>query len=158
MLGVVVQRKKYLRKIEIEAVKKYNIPTEYYERLHMGEDFMTEDKMIIKNDLLTSAVSPPKIYAYCADTVYDDELVEKIKNVDLLYHEATYLHALQEKAVKRFHSTSIEAANIAKKAGVKKLLLGHFSSMYESLDEFKSEACSVFENTELAIEGICYIL
>jgi ribonuclease Z len=137
-------------------VKKHNIPTAYYERLHMGEDYMTADNTVIKNELLTSAVTPPKTYAYCADTIYDEELIEKVKNVDLLYHEATYLHALQQKAASRFHCTSIEAATIAKKAGVKKLLVGHFSSMYESLDEFKTEACSVFENTELAIEGICY--
>ena len=154
--GFLFKEKKHPRKIEIEEVKKHNIPLAYYERLHMGEDFVSETNVIIKNELLTSAVTPPKTYAYCADTIYDEELVGKIKNVDLLYHEATYLHALQTKAASRFHCTTIEAATIAKKAGVKKLLLGHFSSMYESLDEFKTEACSVFENTELALEGSCY--
>jgi ribonuclease Z len=154
--GFLFKEKKNLRRIEIEEVKKHNIPTSYYERLHMGEDFISESNTIIKNELLTSAVTPPKTYAYCADTIYDEELIGKIKNVDLLYHESTYLHALQQKAASRFHCTTIEAATIAKKAGVKKLLLGHFSSMYESLDEFKNEACAVFENTELALEGICY--
>lgn len=154
--GFLFTEKKYSRKIEIEEVKKHNIPTAFYERLHIGEDFVTEDNIIIKNELLTSAVAPPKTYAYCADTIYDEALIEKIKNVDLLYHEATYLHALQQKAASRFHCTSIEAAMIAKKATVKKLLLGHFSSMYESLDEFRTEACSVFSNTELALEGTCY--
>jgi ribonuclease Z len=132
------------------------VPTSFYENLHNGEDYIKENNMIIKNELLTSATTSPKTYAYCADTIYDEELISKIKNVDLLYHEATYLHALQVKASNRFHCTSIEAATIAKKAGVKKLLLGHFSSMYESLDDFKTEACSVFENTELALEGACY--
>ena len=154
--GFLFKEKKNLRKIEIEETKKYNIPSSFFNHLHRGEDFITEDNTVIKNELLTSAVTPPKIYAYCADTIYDEELIEKIKNVDLLYHEATYLHTLQAKAASRFHCTSIEAATIAKKAGVKKLLLGHFSSMYESLEEFKTEACSVFENTELALEGICY--
>lgn len=154
--GFLFREKKNLRKIEIEETKKYNIPSSFFGRLHMGEDFITENNTIIKNELLTSAVAPPKTFAYCTDTVYDEELIEKIKNVDLLYHEATYLHALQQKAASRFHCTSIEAATMAKKAGVKKLLLGHFSSMYESLDDFKTEACSVFENTELALEGICY--
>ena len=121
-----------------------------------GEDYLTENNTVIKNELLTSAVSPPKTYAFCADTLYDEGLIPKIKNVDLLYHEATYLHALQTKAASRFHCTTVEAATIAKKAGVKKLLLGHFSSMYELLDDFKTEACTVFENTELALEGICY--
>ncbi|MGI8584678.1 MAG: ribonuclease Z, partial [Chitinophagaceae bacterium] len=132
--GFLFTEKKNLRKIEIEQVKKYNVPSSFFDRLHMGEDFIAENNIIIRNDLLTSAVSPPKRYAYCADTIYDEELIEKIKNVDLLYHEATYLHALQQKAASRFHCSSIEAATIAKKANVKKLLLGHFSSMYESLD------------------------
>ena len=150
--------KKHLRKIRIEEVRKYNVPSTFFEHLHRGEDFVTVDNVTIKNELLTSAVSPPKTYAYCADTVYDEELIEKIKNVDLLYHEATYLSALQQKAASRFHCTSVEAATIAKKAGVKKLLLGHFSSMYETLDEFKSEACSIFENSELALEGVTYVI
>jgi len=154
--GFLFTEKKYARKIEIEQIKKYNVPSTYFDKLHIGEDFITEDNRVIKNELLTSAVSPPKTYAYCADTLYDEELIDKIKNVDLLYHESTYLHALQVKANSRFHSTSIEAATIAKKAGVKKLLLGHFSSMYESLEAFKTEACTVFENTELALEGSCY--
>ncbi|MDB5200100.1 MAG: ribonuclease [Chitinophagaceae bacterium] len=156
--GFLFKEKKYLRKIEIEEVKKHDIPTAFFERLHMGEDFVSENNTVVKNELLTSAVAPPKTYAYCADTIYDEELIEKIKNVHLLYHEATYLHALQQKATTRFHSTTLEAATIAKKAGVKKLLLGHFSSMYESLDDFKIEACSVFENTELAIEGCSYMI
>ena len=156
--GFLFREKKNLRKIEIEEVKKYNIPSSFFESLHMGEDFITEKNTVIKNELLTSAVTPPKTFAYCTDTVYDEELIEKIKNVDLLYHEATYLHALQQKAASRFHCTSVEAATIAKKAGAKKLLLGHFSSMYESLEDFKTEACSVFENTELAIEGCSFMI
>jgi len=156
--GFLFKEKKFLRKIEIEEVRKYNIPIAFYERLHAGEDFVDENSTVIKNELLTSAVTPPKTYAYCADTAYDEELIAKIKYVDLLYHEATYLHALQQKAASRFHCTSIEAATIAKKAGVKKLLIGHFSSMYETLDDFKTEACLVFENTELAEEGCSFIV
>lgn len=154
--GFLFKEKKNLRKINIEAVTKYKIPSSYFEHLQKGEDFITGDNTIIKNEELTSATAPPKTYAYCADTIYDEELSEKIKNVDLVYHEATYLHALQQKAASRFHSTSVEAATIAKKANAKKLLIGHFSSMYETLDEFKTEATSIFENTELAEEGICY--
>jgi len=156
--GFLFKEKKHPRKIDKEAVKKYNVPTTFYERLHMGEDFIGENNTVIKNNLLTSSVSAVKTYAYCADTIYDEELIDKIKNIDLLYHESTYLQALQHKAASRFHSTSAEASTIAKKAAVKKLLLGHFSSMYESLEEFKTEACSIFENTELALEGICYLI
>jgi ribonuclease Z len=76
----------------------------------------------------------------------------------MMYHEATYLNELEEKAVSRFHSTSKQAAAIAKKAEAKKLIIGHFSSMYDSLEKFKEEACEVFENTELAEEGVCYLV
>jgi ribonuclease Z len=102
-------------------------------------------------------VEPPKSYAYCADTAFYEPIAEKIKEVDLVYHESTYLHELEKKAGERFHSTSKQAATIAKKAKAKKLLLGHFSSMYESLDQFKEEACEIFDNTEIAQEGVCYL-
>jgi ribonuclease Z len=156
--GFLFREKKNLRKIVPEEVKKYNVPTSFYENLHQGNDFVTEKNETIKNELLTTPGSLPKTYAYCADTIYDEQLVNKVKHIDLLYHEATYLHALQKKASDRFHSTCKEAAMIAKKAGVKKLIVGHFSSMYESLDDFKTEACSVFENSELAIEGCTYLV
>ena len=156
--GFLFKEKKNARKINIEEVNKYNIPAAFFEDLHQGKDFILPDNTILKNELVTTAVPPPKKYAYCADTLYDETLIDKIQNVDLLYHEATYLHILKEKAANRYHCTSLEAANIAKKAGVKKLLIGHFSSMYETLDEFKTEACTVFENTELALEGVCYLI
>jgi len=156
--GFLFREKKNLRKIDPEKIKKYNIPSSFYESLHEGKDFIADDNEVIKNELLTTEVTPPKSYAYCADTSYFEPIVEKIKRVDLLYHESTYLHDLEEKAASRFHSTAKQAAMIAKKAGVKRLLLGHFSSMYENLDAFKMEACKVFENTDLAEEGICYFV
>ena len=155
--GFLFTEKKNLRKINSEGVKKYNVSSTHFEKLHNGEDHVMENGTVIKNELLTIEVTPPKKYAYCGDTLYDENLIDKVRDVDLLYHESTYLHALQEKAVSRFHSTSIDAATIAKKARVKKLLLGHFSSMYESIDEFKDEACTIFENTSLAEEGSCYM-
>jgi ribonuclease Z len=156
--GFLFREKKNLRKIDPKKIKKYNIPTSFYESLHEGKDYVTNDNKLIKNELLTTPVKPPKSYAYCADTSYFEQIVEKIKGVDLLYHESTYLHALEEKAVSRFHSTAKQAAMIAKKAGAKKLIIGHFSSMYETLDEFKTEACDVFENTDIAEEGVCYFV
>jgi ribonuclease Z len=105
---------------------------------------------------VTSAGPPPKSYAYCADTIYDEGLAEKVKDVDLLYHETTYLKDLPERAAARFHSTTIQAAAVAQKANAKKLLIGHFSSKYEFLDQFLAETAEVFENTELALEGMCY--
>ena len=154
--GFLFREKKHPRKIDISKVRKYNIPSSFFDSLHTGSDFTTRAGEVIKNELLTTATSPPKSYAFCADTSYYEPTVEKIKGVDLLYHESTYLHSLEEKAVSRFHSTSKQAAIIATKAGAKKLLLGHFSSMYETLDEFTSEAREVFTNTDIAEEGVCY--
>ena len=156
--GFLFKEKKNLRSIDPVAIKEYNIPPSFFENLHLGEDYLSPENTLIKNEILTVAVSPPKSYAYCADTIYDENIVEKISGVDLLYHESTYLDLLKERAANRFHSTSKEAAMIAKKAKVKRLLLGHFSSMYESLDGFKTEACSIFENSELALEGLSYII
>lgn len=156
--GFTFKEKKNLRKILPDEVKRHNIPASFYESLHKGMDFVSEGKHTIKNEWLTMASSPAKTYVYCADTMYDERLAEKIRGADLLYHEATYLHVLQKKAAERYHSTAREAAMLAGKAGVKKLLIGHFSSMYETLDEFKEEACSVFEQTVLAIEGCTYFV
>ncbi len=156
--GFLFREKKNLRKINPEKVNQYHVPTSFYEKLHEGKDFISDDNKIIKNELLTTKASTPKSYAYCADTSYFEPIIEKIKGVDLLYHESTYLNELEEKAVSRFHSTAKQAATIAKKAGVQKLLLGHFSSIYENLDAFKTEACEIFENTEIAEEGACYFV
>ena len=154
--GFLFTEKKNPRKIDSVRISAYEIPKTFYEKLQKGEDYITKKGTIIPNEEVTVAGIKPKSYAYCADTIYDETLVEKIKFVDLLYHEATYLKNLQERAAERFHSTTIQAAAIAKKAEVKKLLIGHFSSKYEMLDEFLTEATEVFENTELALQGVSY--
>ncbi len=156
--GFLFREKKNLRKIDSKKIKKYNIPSTFYETLQEGKDFISDKNEIIKNDWVTTAATPPRSYAFCADTCYFEELVEKIKGVDLLYHESTYLHELEEKAISRFHSTARQAAMIAKMGGVKKLLLGHFSSMYETLEVFKIEASEIFENVDIAEEGVCYFI
>ncbi|MEO6582717.1 MAG: ribonuclease Z [Ferruginibacter sp.] len=156
--GFIFREKKNLRSILPERVKAYEIPPAFFPQLQNGDDYINAKGTIIQNDELTEANTPPKSYAYCADTLYDEELVEKISGVDLLYHETTYLHASEDKAIARFHSTTKQAGLIAKKAAVKKLLIGHFSSKYELLDEFLIEASEVFKNTELALEGACYFI
>jgi ribonuclease Z len=155
--GFLFREKKNKRKIIPQQIKKYKIPKSFYENLHRGEDFMNVNNERIKNEVLTIPVEPPKSYAYCADTAFYGPIADKIKAVDLVYHESTYLEELSKKATDRFHSTSKQAATIAKMAGAKKLLLGHFSSMYETLELFKEEACEIFENTEIAEEGVCYL-
>lgn len=155
--GFLFKEKKNLRKLNIEQVKKYKVPKTFFENLHRGEDYVNANSEVIKNEILTTPHQLPKSYGYCADTAFYEPIAEKIKYVDLVYHEATYLDEYSEKARERFHSTSKQAALIAKKAHAKKLLIGHFSSKYEILDEFKNEACQVFEHTEIAEEGACYI-
>ncbi|HEU5364546.1 MAG TPA: ribonuclease Z [Hanamia sp.] len=156
--GFLFREKKNRRKINPSQIKKYKVPKSFYENLHRGEDYLDEKNELIKNEILTTAVEPPKSYAYCADTAFYEPIAEKIKGVDLVYHESTYLSDLEKKATDRYHSTSTQAATIAKKAGAKKLLLGHFSSMYDTLEKFKEEACEIFPNTEIAEEGTCYLV
>ena len=144
------------RSIDADKVKSYEIPAAFYDQLQKGEDYKTKKGTIIPNEDLTIEAAKPRSYAFCADTIYDESIAEKIKGVDLAYHETTYLKDQHVRAAERFHSTTVQAAAIAKKAGVKKLLIGHFSSKYELLDEFLIEAKEVFENTELALEGLCF--
>jgi ribonuclease Z len=156
--GFLFREKRYPRKIDPAKVGQYNIPKTQYESLHEGKDYITPSGEVIKNERLTTAAPPLRSYAYCSDTRYYEPIIKKVNGVDMLYHESTYLDAEKDKAYSRFHSTAKQAAEIACKAGVKKLLLGHFSSMYETLDAFKTEAGEVFEQVEIAEEGACYLV
>jgi len=154
--GFLFREKKNPRKVNADKAIELGVPAAYYEKLQQGLDYTDKQGNTISNADVTTAAPKGKSYAYCADTIYDETLVDKVRHVDLLYHEATYLKDLQERAASRYHSTTIQAAAIAALAKVKKLLIGHFSSKYETLDGFLPEACEVFENTELALEGTCY--
>jgi ribonuclease Z len=154
--GFSFSEKKLPRKLNPDKAKEYEIPASFYERLTNGEDYTRKDGTVIKNELVTYTAKPGKKYAFCADTKYDESLIPHIQGSDMIYHETTYLDNLWERAEARFHSTTKQAAALAKKAGVKKLLIGHFSSKYDTLEEFEQEAREVFENTELALEGVCY--
>lgn len=155
--GFLFCEKKNPRKINVEATEKFMVPLSFYERLKHGEDYAHEEQ-IIANDQLTFPNKPARSYAYCADTLYNESLIDKVKNVNMLYHEATYLKDKQEKAISRFHSTTIQAAQLAKLANVKALLIGHFSSTYEKLDAFLTEAQEIFPDTQLALEGQTYLI
>jgi len=156
--GFLFREKKNPRKLDVERAIIYEIPAAFYDKLQQGEDYVTKKGTIVPNEEVTTAGASPKSYAYCADIIYDESLAEKVMGVDLLYHETTYLKDLHERAAARYHSTTVQAAAIAKNAGAKKLLIGHFSSKYECLEEFLSEAKEVFENTELAVQGSCFII
>ncbi len=154
--GFLFRQKKKPRSIDPNKIKNYEIPASFYGKLQNGEDYTTQKGNTIHNDLVTMANSPCKSYAYCADTIYDEGLVEIVQGVDILYHETTYLNASADKAAARYHCTTSQAGSIALKAGVKKLIIGHFSSRYEHLDDFLTETTAVFKNTELSREGTCY--
>jgi len=156
--GFIIREKKKPRKVNRDAAIAANIPSVYYERLKNGDDYETRDGKIITNASVTYANTPGRSYAFSADTIYDPTIAEKTKGVSMLYHEATYLKDLEERAAARYHSTTVQAASIAKQAGVEQLLIGHFSSKYETLEDFLTEAQSVFANTQLAIEGTTYLI
>lgn len=149
-------QKKKPRKLVVEKVRAAGIPATFYKRLEEGMDYTTKEDKFIKNDEVTIKAPKGKTYVFCADTKYDESLLPFLQEADMIYHETTYLDNLQERAELRFHSTSKQAATMAKKGKVKKLLIGHFSSKYPELDEFEKEAKEVFVNTEIAIEGVTY--
>jgi ribonuclease Z len=146
------------RKINIEAAVANGIPANAFEKLKWGEDYVNQSGTRIPNALVTEKGPKGKSYAYCADTLYDESLIPFIDGCDLLYHETTYLKDLAEKAASRFHSTTIQAATLAKKANANRLLIGHFSSKYEKLEQFELESREVFPETDLALEGTTYRL
>jgi ribonuclease Z len=154
--GFIIREKRKPRKIVKDKTIEHDIPAAFYEKLKDGEDYETKDGRIIQNDWVTIANKPARSFAFCADTRFDEALCDKTKGVTVMYHEATYLKDLTERADARFHSTAEQAATIAFRAGVKKLLIGHFSSKYDKLDAFLEEAKEVFSDTELAIEGVTY--
>jgi len=156
--GFIVRQKKRKRKIIRALAESHNIPTGMYALLQQGEDIRLDNGRMIPNETITIPAPTPRSYAFTADTLFDPEIVEHVKGVDLLYHEATYPHALIDKAAARYHSTTKEAAEIARLAGVNKLLIGHFSAKFDNPLVFEDEAKEVFPNTEAAMEGVTYLV
>ena len=154
--GFIIREKKRSRKIDREKAIAHGVPSNYFEELKDGKDYIAKDGTVIKNEEVTLANTPGKSYAFCGDTVFHEHVAEKIKNVTVAYHETTYLKAHADKAAARFHCTTEHAALTAKKAGIERLLIGHFSSKYEKLDEFLAETKEIFPATQLAIEGVTY--
>jgi len=154
--GFLFKEKPKQRSIKKELIEVYNLTPHNIVAIKNGDGFVDENGRVIKNETLTNSPTPPLSYAFCSDTIFDPTLVEQIKDVDLLYHESTFLEDKITRANETFHSTAIQAATIAKMANAKKLLLGHFSARYKLLEEFKTQAKTVFENSELAIEGVTF--
>lgn len=152
--GYLFKEKPKKRKINITAVSQYpEIEICDYNNLKNGKDYRLENGQIIKNEELTFNPSNPLSYAFCSDTAFNPEIIPIIKQVDLLYHEATFLNDRKDLAQKTGHSTALEAAQIAKEAKVKNLVLGHYSKRYSNIEAFKNEAQQEFQAVELGYEG-----
>ena len=151
--GFLIKEKPAERKLNIEAVAKYKIDKCYFQNIKNGKDFTFDDGTIISNKKLTFDPPKPKSYAYCSDTGYYPEIIEQIKNADVLYHESTFLESEAKLSIKTKHATAKQAATIAKKAGVGSLILGHYSTRYKSIELFKEEALEIFQKVELADDG-----
>ena len=151
--GFLFKEKESNRKLDMNAVLNNNIDVSYYRKLQQGFDVKNNDGKLIKNETVTKRGLKPKSYAFCSDTVFNASIVPIIKDVDVLYHESTFLEKNKKLAIPTKHSTAKQAAEIAKKANVGTLILGHYSTRYNDLEVFRTEAQTIFENVELAEDG-----
>lgn len=154
--GFLFEEKPRDRHIIREMIDFYKIPTWRILKIKQGEDFITEEGEIIPNDQLTIASDSPKRFAYCSDTAYSEKIIPIIKGVDCLYHEATFMEDELIRSKQTEHSTARQAATIALKADVKKLIIGHYSARYNNQNDLLDEAKAVFENTVLGEDLTVY--
>jgi ribonuclease Z len=154
--GFLFKEKKGERKIRKERIKTIDIPSHFFRQILDGDDFVDADGKLYSNAYLSSPPPPPRTYAYCSDTRFSKKISGFVKNVDLLYHEATFMEELKDVASERGHSTAREAALIAQTAKVKRLLIGHFSSRYQNVKDIENEAREVFVNTIAVDDGDVY--
>lgn len=152
--GFLFREKPTPNHIRRDMIDFYQIPTYLINRIKNGEDYVLEDGTIIPNARLTIPSDSPRSYAYCSDTCYLPRICEQIKGCDLLFHEATFAAADAKRAKETFHTTAPQAAEIAKMAQVKKLVIGHYSARYEDESILLKEASEVFPQTILAQENL----
>ena len=152
--GFLFREKPKRRHLIGDIVNFYNIPAYMRQAIKDGADYTTPDGEVIPNSRLTREPDPSRSYAYCSDTAPCTHNNEALKDVDLLYHEATFAESEKERAAQTFHSTARQAAQIAHSAGVKRLMIGHYSSRYETPDILLSEARELFPETIAAKEGL----
>ncbi|HRU64008.1 MAG TPA: ribonuclease Z [Paludibacteraceae bacterium] len=147
--GFLFEEKPRQRHILREMIDFYKIPISKIPKIKQGEDFVTEEGEVVPNEKLTVENIKPVRFAYCSDTMYDENIIPLIHGVDCLYHEATFMEEDAARAKKTFHSTARQAAEIAKKAGVKKLIIGHYSARYTDQSLVLKEALEVFDQAVL---------
>lgn len=151
--GFKFTEKQRLRKIIKSKIEELSIPTEMIPLIKKGFNFTDQTGKVHLSEDLTIEADKPKVYAYCSDTVCSWKYLSYIENADMLYHESTFMHDMISRAEETFHTTALQAGEIAGKAKVKKLLIGHFSARYKDLQPLLDEAKTVFPETQLAIEG-----
>ncbi len=154
--GFIIQEKEGLRSLIKEKLEKSALPLEAIQRLRLGHDYLASDGTHYHAKDYCHPSALLRSYAFCSDTTFDPSLIPYFEGVDLLYHEATFMEADSHRAAETFHCTAKQAGLLAQHAGVKKLLLGHFSSRYPDLNDLLAEAQTIFPNSLLSEEGICY--
>lgn len=156
--GFRFSQKKRLRKLIMEKVEGIGLDVAYYPMLKRGLDIELPGGSLVRNLDYTVDSAQPKSYCYCSDTIFTESYFPSIKNCDTLYHESTFMHDMLDRANQTFHTTALQAAEVALKNGVGQLIIGHYSSRYKALQPMLDEARTVFANTELAIEGATYTI
>ena len=151
--GFLIREKEKKRKLVLQKALDKNIDKIYFNKLTNRENVINNDGIEINYLDVTKEGDKAKAFAYCSDTAYFDELINNIKGVDLLYCETTFLKKDKDKATVTLHSTTIDAATLAKKGNVKKLLIGHFSSRYDDYNDFITEVATIFKNVIISEEG-----
>ena len=151
--GYLFKEKNTQRILNIHKIQELKIDICYYQKIKNGGNITLDNGEVIENEILTFSPIVEKSYAFCSDTVYKESIIPIIKDVDVLYHESTFLESEKALAKKTMHTTAIQAAKIAKAANVKQLILGHYSMRYKNIELFKNEALTEFENVNLAEDG-----
>ena len=151
--GFLFEEKINFKNIDINKIKSLQLSNTNFQDLQSGLDITDLKGVFHKNESLTLPNQKPRTYVFCTDTKFLPRIVPILKHADLLYHEATFTQEFEKRAAETFHSTTIQAAEIAKRAEVQQLIIGHFSSKYSDLHSLLDECKVVFPNTYLAIEG-----
>lgn len=152
--GFLFQEKPTANHIIRDMVDFYRIPVFELNRIKNGEDYITPEGVVVPNHRLTTPSAAPRSYAYCSDTICQTSIIPQIKGVDLLFHEGTFAQCDAARAKETFHTTAMQAAQIAVEAQVKQLVIGHFSARYEDESILLKEAQTLFPNTLLAKENL----
>jgi ribonuclease Z len=152
--GFLFQEKKTPNHIIRDMIDFYRIPVSQLNKIKNGEDYITEEGVVVPNNRLTTPSAAPRSYAYCSDTLYLKSIIPQIKGVDLLFHESTFAQSDAARAKETYHTTAAQAAELALEAEAKQLVIGHFSARYEDESVLLKEAQAVFPNTLLAKENL----